>query len=228
MTSERRKQRRAASLKRRRHVREPERRFHIYCEGTKTEPAYFKALRSQFSRVQLEVIPVGGDPMQVASKAIEHRRRSRRDRQSSFEETDQVWAVFDRDRHTTHAAALDACRRAGVHVASSDPCFELWLALHFEPYDKPAHSVQIQRRLHHLFPSYNHDKAPGPDFSDLLEGLEDAETHARRQLRLRRDQGAPFGNPSTTVVCLIGTIREAQSQADGPGHEGTDVESQRI
>ena len=159
MTSERRKQRRAASLKRRRHVREPERRFHIYCEGTKTEPAYFKALRSQFSRVQLEVIPVGGDPMQVASKAIEHRRRSRRDRQSSFEETDQVWAVFDRDRHTTHAAALDACRRAGVHVASSDPCFELWLALHFEPYDKPAHSVQIQRRLHHLFPSYNHDKA---------------------------------------------------------------------
>lgn len=124
MTSERRKQRRAASLKRRRHVREPERRFHIYCEGIKTEPAYFKALRSQFSRVQLEVIPVGGDPMHVARKAIEHRRRSRRGRQSSFEETDQVWAVFDRDNHATHATALDACRRAGVHVASSDPCFD--------------------------------------------------------------------------------------------------------
>ena len=228
MTSERREQRRAASLKRRRHVREPERRFHIYCEGTKTEPAYFKALRSQFSRVQLEVIPVGGDPMQVASKAIEHRRRSRRDRQSSFEETDQVWAAFDRDNHTTHAAALDACRRAGVHVASSNPCFELWLALRFEPYDKPAHSAQIQRRLHHLFPSYNHDKAPGPDFSDLLEGLEDAETRARQQLRLRHDEAAPFGNPSTTMVCLIDAIREAQRQADGAGHEAADVESQRI
>ena len=227
MTSERREQRRAASLKRRRHVREPERRFHIYCEGTKTEPAYFKALRSQFSRVQLEVIPVGGDPLHVARKAIERRRRSRRGRQSSFEETDQVWAVLDRDNHTTPAAALDACRRAGVPVASSDPCFELWLALHFEPYDKPAHSVQIQRRLHHLFPSYNHDKAPGPDFSDLLEGLEDTETHARRQLQLRRDQHTPFGNPSTTVVCLIGAIRKAQRQADGTGHDAADVESQQ-
>ena len=223
----RRTQQRAAPLKRHRHVREPERRFYIYCEGTRTEPAYFKALQRHFDRVQLEVIPVGGDPLHVARKAIEHRRRSRRDRQSSFEETDQVWAAFDRDNHTTHAAALDTCRRAGVHVASSNPCFELWLALHFEPYDKPAHSVQIQRRLHQLFPSYNHDKAPGPDFSDLLEGLEDAETHARRQLQLRRDQHTPFGNPSTTVVCLIGAIREAQRQADGTGHDAADVESQQ-
>lgn len=212
---ERRKRQRAAALKRRRHVLEPERRFHIYCEGTKTEPAYFKAIRGRFGRVQLEVVPVGGDPLYVARRAIEHRRRKRRSRLSSFEETDQVWAVFDRDTHRKHAAALEACREADVHVASSDPCFELWLVLHFEPYDKPVDSAHVQRRLHRLFPSYDHDKAPGPNFGDLVETLEHAEQRARRQLRFRRDEDTPFGNPSTTMVCLIGAIREAQRQAGG-------------
>lgn len=212
---ERRKQQPAVALKRRRHVREPERRFHIYCEGTKTEPAYFKAIEGRFGQVQLEVIPVGGDPRHVAGKAIEHLRKSRRGRRSSFEETDQVWAVFDRDTHTTFAAALDACRATGVRVATSNPCFELWLVLHFKPHDKPAASAHVQRRLHRLFPSYNHDKAPGPDFGDLVETLEHAEKRARQQLRSRTDEDAPFGNPSTTMVCLIRAIREAQRQADG-------------
>ena len=212
---ERRKQQRAAALKRRRHVREPERRFHIYCEGTKTEPAYFEALQGEFDQVQLEVNPVGGEPQYVARKAIEHHRKSRRGRRSSFEETDQVWAVFDRDKHTTFAAALNDCRTAGVRVASSNPCFELWLVLHFVPYDKPAASAHIQRQLRELFPAYNHEKTPGPNFRDLLETLEEAEKLARQQLRSRSDQGAPFGNPSTTIVCLIGAIREAQRQADG-------------
>lgn len=218
------------ALRRRRHVREPERRFHIYCEGAKTEPAYFKALNDHFDRVQLEVTPVGGDPQYVARKAIERLLRNRRGRQSSFEEADQVWAVFDRDRHATYAAALDSCRRAGVRVASSDPCFELWLALHLEPYDKPATSAHIQRRLRDLFPTYDHDKMPGPDFGNLLVTLGEAEKHARQQLQSRHVENTPFGNPSTTVVCLIGAIREAQRQAEvlpPTSSRGSGVDSNR-
>ena len=209
-----RNQKRATSLKRRRHVREPERRVHVYCEGAKTEPAYFKALQDEFDRVQLEVNPVGGDPRHVADKAIEHRQKNRRRRQSSFEERDQVWAVFDRDQHATYAAALDRCRTIGVRVASSDPCFELWLVLHFAMYDRPAASAEVQRQLHRLFPAYHHDKMPDPDFCDLLETLDNAEARARRQLLARRDEKTPFGHPSTTMVCLISAIREAQSQAE--------------
>ena len=215
MTLKRRKQQRAAALKRRRHVREPERRFYICCEGMKTEPAYFKALQDEFNRVQLEVNPVGGDPQYVAGRAVERQRKIRRRRQSSFEEKDQVWAVFDRDQHTTYAAALDRCRATGVHVATSNPCFELWLVLHFKPHNKPAASAHVQRRLHRLFPSYNHEKAPGPDFGDLIDTLEHAEKRARQQLRSRTDEDTPFGNPSTTMVCLIRAIREAQRQAGG-------------
>jgi len=213
MTLARRSQQRSASLKRRRHVREPERRFHIYCEGVRTEPAYFRAIEGTFGRVQLEVNPVGGDPWCVADRAIGRYRENRQGRRSSFEKKDQVWAVFDRDTHERFAGALDRCRQVGVCVAASFPCFELWLVLHFELYDRPAGSLDVQRRLHELFPAYHHRRAPGPDFHDLLDALEEAERRARQQLRSRREERKPFSNPSTTMVCLIGAIREAQRQA---------------
>lgn len=205
--------RRAASLGRRRHVREPERRFHIYCEGVSTEPAYFRAIEGTFGRVQLEVIPVGGDPWHVADRAVGRYHENRHGRRSSFEKKDQVWAVFDRDSHKKFADALDRCRQVGVCVAASVPCFEVWLVLHLELYDRPADSRDVQRRLHELFPAYHHRRVPGPDFHDLLDTLEEAETRARQQLRSRREERKPFGNPSTAMVCLIGAIREAQRQA---------------
>ena len=186
-----RNQKRATSLTRRRHFREPERRFHIYCEGAKTEPAYFKALQDEFDRVQLEINPVGGDPQRVADKAIEHQQKNRRRRQSSFEESDQVWAVFDRDQHATYAAALDRCRTTGVRVASSDPCFELWLVLHFAMYDRPAASAEVQRQLHRLFPAYHHDKMP----------IRTSATFSRHWTTPRRERDGNFWPGATKKHC---------------------------
>lgn len=214
---------RAASLKRRRPVREPERRFYIYCEGTKTEPAYFRAIANRYDRVGLAVTGVGGIPETVAQRAISDARRGggAANRRSSFEEQDQVWAVFDRNGHASFSQALTRCRQAGVHVAYSDPCFELWLALHLEDYDKPAASVHLQRRLQSLFPEYDHQRSPGPEFHDLLAGLECAQSRAMRQLRRRRGEDRPFGNPSTTVGCLTRAIRSAQEQTVHPEDLGS-------
>ena len=132
---------------------------------------------------------------------------------SSFEERDQVWAVFDRNSHPTFEQAVAKCRQAGVRTACSNPCFELWLVLHLEEYDRPATSGEVQRRLHELFPAFHHKRSPGPEFYGLLTGLESAQIRARRQLGSRQAEDRPFGNPSTTVACLTAAIHKAQKDA---------------
>ena len=212
-------------LLRRQAVAEPEHRFYLYCEGTKTEPAYFRAVSRRFRNAQLliEAIGVGGVVLTVADQAIDHakKRRSGRSRRgggmSSFGKADQVWAVFDRNGHPHFNEAVAKCRDNHVLVAQSNPCFELWLVLHLEDYDRPANPRDLQAQLHRLFPEYDHAQSPNPNFDGFVEKMEAAEKRASSQLRRRGDEQQPFGNPSTTVVCLTHAIREAHNRARRPG-----------
>ena len=163
-------------------------------------------------------MPVGGVARTVSEQAIQHakmlaQRRRPKQRPSSFEEHDQVWAVMDRDEHPQFENALAMCRARGVKVAQSNPCFELWLVLHLDDFDKPIDSIGIQARLRKLFPQYGHERAPAPDFRPLLDGLPAAEQRAERQLQARVAEQTPCGNPSTTVGQLTRAIREAHDLA---------------
>ena len=207
-----------APLRRRAHVAEPERHFYVYCEGTKTEPEYLRNVGRRFKHARIVAVPVGGVPRTVAERAIERakllaQRRRPRQRTSSFEENDQVWAVIDRDKHPQFENVLAMCRVRRVKVAQSNPCFELWLVLHLDDFDKPIHSGGIQARLHELFPQYDHERSPAPDFEPLLDGMPEAEQRAARQLQARVAEQTPFGNPSTTVGHLTHAIREAHELA---------------
>lgn len=221
----RRAQRRPAPLRRRKHVAEPEHRFYLYCEGTKTEPAYFQAVSRRFRNAQVLIksIGVGGVARTVAEQAIvcakelRSGKRGRGSGMSSYEEADQVWAVFDRNGHPQFREAVARCKENHVLVAQSDPCFELWLVLHLESYDKPTNASAIQARLHKLFPEYDHARSPNPNFDGLVAAVETAEKRASKQLRHRREEQKPFGNPSTTMVCLTRTIRKAHARAQRLG-----------
>ena len=46
----------------------------------------------------------------------------------------QVWILFDRDEHQGIAEARKLAEQAGVRVAYSHPCFELWRLLHYQNY----------------------------------------------------------------------------------------------
>jgi hypothetical protein len=59
---------------------------------------------------------------------------------------DQVYCVFDRDRHTTFDAAVQRTKdlsAAGkpLLAITSTPCFEVWLLLHFCYSDQPFHPI---------------------------------------------------------------------------------------
>ena len=149
--------------------------------------------------------------MAVAERAVDASRRQRA--RGAKRGGDRVWAVFDRDSHPEYEEAVALCERHGVEVARSDPCFELWLILHIEKYDKPCSNSDAQRRLATLRPEYNRKGAKTADFTDLIRCVEDAEERAAMQLRLREQEGNPFGNPSTTVGRLTRAIREASGSS---------------
>ena len=159
-----------------------------------------------------------GDPMRIAKRAITRARElgltpRRRRRKDLFEKGDQVWAVFDRDEHPGFDEAVTLCAQNGVCVARSDPCFELWLVLHKDDYDKACTRYDVQKELASLCPEYDKGGAKTPDCDDLVQRVEEAEHRAEAQLRRRVEVGEPHGNPSTTAGRLTRAIREADEAA---------------
>lgn len=211
---------RGSALRRRRHRREPKRRFIVFCEGANTEPGYFKSLRQACGDALIEIETIGavGVPFTVAQQATRRAQelglgRRRRKALNSFEEGDQVWAVFDRDKHPRFAEAVQFCEGRGVFVGRSIPCFELWLILHEQDFDRPDGHEAVQAHLQRLRPEYDPAKRKIPDCDDLVKRVEVAEDRAALQLARREEEGARYGPPSTTVGRLTRAIREAAEQS---------------
>ena len=212
--------RRTPNLKRKNPQLEPKRRFILFCEGEKTEIEYFEAIRRICSSTLIAVETHGGVgvPYTIAEKAVERAKalglapRSRR-KKDSYEKRDEVWAVFDRDDHPRFDEAVRDCEKQNVGVARSNPCFELWLILHEQDYNRPEDRYAMQKALAQLRQEYDPDGSKTPDCDDLVKRVEAAEQRGERGLQNRESGGDPYGNPSTTVGRLTRAIREADQLA---------------
>ena len=207
-------------LKRRKHRREPKRRFYVFCEGEKTEPTYFTAVKAAYSNalIEMKMFPGAGVPDTIAAAAAKLARslglnpRGRKPK-SSFEEKDEVWAIFDRDEHPNFNGAVDRCHQAGVSVGRSNPCFEVWLILHEKEYNRPDDRKGVQVHLGEVRAEYDRHRAKIPDCADLVTRVQTAEDRAEKQLKLREEERSPYGRPSTTVGQLTRAIRNAAAKA---------------
>ena len=129
------------SIRRRRAFRAPRPRFLIVCEGMKTEPGYFRAMRHlERSLIELELVSPGEKPKALVERAVAMKKeaaaRAKREKTRTAAH-DQVWCVFDVDEHPYLPEAKHQARDNGIEVAVSNPCFELWALLHF--CDQTAH-----------------------------------------------------------------------------------------
>ena len=205
---------RSDKLNRKRDERPPRRLFVLFCEGAKTEPHYFKALERtlDYDRVQMKTVPGVGVPLTIAKTAVDWaadagltmRRNRARD---PYAAEDQVWAVFDRDEHPQFEEAVRFCEQNGVHVARSNPCFEVWLILHHEDCHKPLTSHQAQKRLQLLCPEYDQNASKTVDAAKLILHIDTAEARAQEHLARRAEERKPFGPTSTTVHLLTQALR---------------------
>lgn len=209
----RQRQRLTPDLRRRRATRNPRKSFLIFCEGANTEPGYFKAIRRRYIRalIDIEIISGVGVPMTIVDLAREEIKLRRGNKEGSWEMRDEIWVVFDRNEHQRFDEAVQLCRDNKIFVARSNPCFELWLILHINGYDRPCDRHQIQDALANVRPEYEKRKSKILNFDNLIENIEHAEERATKQLARRANEGSPFGNPSTTVGELTKRIRLAGS-----------------
>ncbi len=114
--------------------------FIIAAEGSDTEKLYFEAIKNKFriTRVQIEVLKrtdfgineTNSSPIDVLKTLDEFKKRYH------LKSDDQLWLVIDRDRQNIKDKQLSEIAQQIVQkkyfLALSNPCFELWLLLHFE------------------------------------------------------------------------------------------------
>lgn len=91
-----------------------------------------------------------------------------------------------------------------IHLAVSNPCFELWALLHFESHTAFLNTRSAQKRLRLHLPRY-HKALP---FKRLHPNYAKAVQRAEELERRRKDADDPGGNPSTGVNRLTERIRK--------------------
>jgi hypothetical protein len=127
----------ARPLRRRTGTRRPKKTLLVFCEGEKTEPQYLEALKRQPEirdvaavDLRIETGHGGAVPLTLVALAIDARNRAA----AEEAEIDEFWCVVDVEWPRNHPGLSDAVRRAReneIHLAITNPCFELWLILHF-------------------------------------------------------------------------------------------------
>ncbi len=207
---------RRKSLSRRPPSRDPKVVFSIVTEGKNTEPGYFRELQRRLDSaiIKIEVLGAAGVPLTISEIAIEMKSKARRPgrggRTQSFETNDEVWAVFDCDEHPNIDQATQNCKSAGVGVAFSNPCFELWLILHHKEFDQFVGRHAVQAECEATCPGYRKNTRKTADFEALMDNIDIAETRAARQYKNRQNEAPPLNPPFTTVFELTKRIRSVK------------------
>ena len=186
--------------------REPRSITLIVCEG-ETEVSYFEAAREKYRLTSAEVVAcnaAGSAPISV----VEYAER-RAAEQGSY---DTIFCVFDRDQHESFARALARIQalasrsrnRLNILAATSVPCFEIWILMHFERTDRPfprCDEVVARIRANHMLGYVKADLATS---RQLLANVEVALTNAAWLAEGRAETG---GNPSTDIHLAIAHMK---------------------
>lgn len=190
-------------------------RILIVSEGSKTEPNYFREIRSAYrlhtANVEVQPSGLGTAPIQVvqyAKELFENGDRHKKIQPRAFE---QVYAVFDRDDHASYFDALrlaeslngklknDAKQFIRFKAIASVPSFELWLLLHFEDIQAPIHRDEVMRRLKLHIPGY--EKGAGRAFATTRDRLDIATQRVEALANRFAADTAP--EPFTAIVDLV-------------------------
>lgn len=102
----------------------------VFLEGTETEPEYIDGLKREYrdtASIEFSMLRKGGQPFELVESA-------RKSIAEADREVDAYWCVFDVESPQKHPKLKAAVEGAPgeLRLAISNPCFELWLILHFQ------------------------------------------------------------------------------------------------
>jgi hypothetical protein len=141
--------------------------FVIATEGRETEKQYF--VRFHDSRIKIEILPTGDDNKSAPQYVLD--RLDGFIQKYDLTQDDTLWLMFDVDRWgAKNISAI--CRQAKqkkYRLTISNPCFEVWLYLHFDdlhPEDKNCQDFEA--RLRNKLGSYNKSNLDTDSFKDYI------------------------------------------------------------
>lgn len=118
----------------------PRRVIRVLTEGKVTEPEYIKILERNINvRIEIDRRDAGV-PLTLVRRAREYQLMNKK-RNPSF---DEIWCIFDVDEHPNIDQAIHEARDSGINIAISNPCFELWLVLHYQNQNRYIDRQEIQ------------------------------------------------------------------------------------
>lgn len=166
----------------------------MVCEG-ETEVDYFCEVAKSL-RIHVHICKgEGTDPKSIVNTA---RRKSKED----GIKYDTVFCVFDRDNnHSSFMEAIEICKSRKFIPIVSNPCFELWVFLHFQMRESGfGNPKQILKSLKKMPEFSKYDKDGVHIFNSTYHLIEVACKHASS---LVSKQLHPREDPYTNIHLLI-------------------------
>ena len=120
---------------------------------------------------------------------------------------DAVWCACDVDDHPNLANARQMARDNDIRLAVSNPCFELWLLLHF----RESPGMQHRDRLQQMLVQHVREYDKQVEFKTYSMGYPQAAVRARRLDEAAASDGEPGRNPTTNVYELTELICDETS-----------------
>jgi hypothetical protein len=181
----------------------------IVCEGKVTEPEYLHGFErwARNNTVEIEIPDSQGVPITLVETAVELKesadKQAKRNR-DPFLAFDEVWCVFDIDEHPPDKVndARQVASARGIELAVSNPCFELWILLHFRESPGARHRDNVKELVAEKLPGYDKHLR----FDDLASGVEDATRRASALHTQADEEGESHRNPTTGVYRLTESI----------------------
>ena len=125
----------------------------IATEGKETEKQYFLMFKNL--KLQVKIIPATDNrssPEYVLNRLDNFKK------EFNIDGNDELWLVVDVDRWGDAKLSQIAklCVQKNYHLAISNPCFEVWLYLHFENITPEINNCQeVKRLIKNRLGSYN-------------------------------------------------------------------------
>lgn len=225
-------------------------RFLIYSGGIVTEVEYFqyvrrhlfgdyvKNLRIKSGEVDdpVRVEADGVDPKTLVEGAAKLLREDKKDaKKESYDPFAVVWAATDVDDFGKNGdklrAAVDKGRQSGVEVIISNPCFDVWLIDHKQPYPlsytQTSECEKLAKRLGLIDMSRNRNN-PKHIRQEAIAGkyataAKNAQKHMGEQHRRIRDNRPSSGDyaPWTDIPKIVDTLIEEYKTLINKGEEET-------
>lgn len=204
-------------LKRTYGKRSPRKLVKIYTEGN-TEYEYLTAIKKldqvrRNASVQIEIATEHAVPMPLVRQVL---------KDLSSSNCDEIWCVVDVEAPVAHPQLDQAIshikNHPDIHLAFSNPCFEVWLLMHFRDITRYTTTKEAEKMASGLD---GFEQKHIIDPAQFIPRIDQAITRARaaRERHCKDGRVFPNDNPSSEMDLLLAGIGLSDlCSMVGPGH----------